>query len=413
MGLKSRCGGDCWVGTWFSRWPRRAVLAGLVAASLVLAACGGGGTPSSGGEGGGGDSAGGTINIGLLMPLTGQISQFGEQTRNGAMLALKQRNNKVGNYTINAVVEDDKNDETEAVARVQKLVTEDQVIAVIGSVSSRISIPVSEVLEQQGVIQISPTSTADALTPGKKWIFRACFNDSFQGKVMAKFAREELNAQTAAILYDLANPYSEGLYKSFEAAFTDLGGQVVKVESYRTGDQDFRAQLTSIAGANPDVLFLPDYYNPVGLIAQQAREVGVQATLLGADGWDDSQLYDLGGEAILGGYFSNHYSVEQENPESKAFVEAYRQEYGEDPSALAALGYDAANLLLDAIQRVIDNGGDPTDPEQVRDALEQTQGFKGVTGTISFDENHNPVKDAVVLQTTANGHKYVTTVSPQ
>ncbi|GAB6877393.1 ABC transporter substrate-binding protein [Thermaerobacter litoralis] len=398
-----------------SRWPRRAALAGLVAASLLLAACGGGGgAPSSGGQGGGGGSAGGgTINIGLLMPLTGQISQFGEQTRNGALLAFKQKGNKVGNYTINAVVEDDKNTETEAVARVQKLVTEDQVVAVIGSVSSRISIPVSEVLEQQGVVMISPTSTADSLTPGKKWIFRACFYDSFQGQVMAKFAREELNAQTAAILYDMANPYSEGLYKSFEAAFQELGGQVVKVDSYRTGDQDFRAQLTSIAQANPDVLFLPDYYDPVGVIAQQAREVGVKATLLGADGWDDSKLYELGGEAILNGYFSNHYSIEQENPESKAFVEAFRQEYGEDPSALAALGYDAANLLLDAIQRVIDSGGDPTDPQQIRDALEKTQGFKGVTGTISFDENHNPIKDAVVLQTTANGHKYVTTVSPQ
>lgn len=396
------------------RWARRTALAALTAASLVLAACGGGGgTPSSGDGGGAGGGGGGTIKVGLLMPLTGQISQFGEQTRNGAMLAFKQKNNQVGNYTIDVVTEDDKNDEAEAVARVQKLVTEDQVVAVIGSVSSRISIPVSEVLEEQGVVMISPTSTADQLTPGKQWIFRACFYDSFQGEVMAKFAREQLQADTAAILYDLANPYSEGLYKSFEAAFKELGGNVVKVESYKTGDQDFRAQLTSIASANPDVLFLPDYYNPVGLIAQQAREVGVKATLLGADGWDDSQLYELGGDAILGGYFSNHYSIEQENPESKAFVEAYRQEYGSDPSALAALGYDAANLLLDAIQRVIDSGGDPTDPQQIRDALEQTQGFKGVTGTITFDENHNPVKDAVVLQTTEDGHKYVTTVSPQ
>ena len=393
-------------------WARRAALAALLAGSLALAACGGGGgsAPTSG-DGGG--SQGGTIKVGLLMPLTGQISQFGEQTSNGVKLAFQQKGSKVGNYTIDVVTEDDKNDEAEAVQRVQKLITEDQVVAVIGSVSSRISIPVSEVLEQASVVHISPTSTADALTPGKEFVFRACFYDSFQGRVMARFAREHLNAQTAAILYDITNPYSEGLYKSFEAAFKELGGQVVKVESYQKGDQEFRAQLTSIASTHPDVLFLPDYYNPVGLIAQQARQVGVEATLLGADGWDDSQVYELGGDAILNGYFSNHYSIEQDNPESKAFVEAYRQEYGQDPSALAALGYDAANLLMDAIQRVIDGGGDPTDPRQIRDALEKTEGFKGVTGTITFDENHNPVKDAVVLQTTQDGHKYVTTVSPQ
>lgn len=401
-----------------ARFRSHAALAVLLAAALLLAACGGGGgTPAGSGEGGsgggGGGGSGGTIKVGLLMPLTGQISQFGKQTSNGAKLAFEQKGHQVGNYKIELVEEDDKNDETEAVQRVQKLITQDQVVAVIGSVSSRISIPISEVLEQAGVVHLTPTSTADDLTPGKKWVFRACFYDSFQGRVMAKFAREHLKAQTAAILYDVTNPYSEGLYKSFEAAFKELGGQVVTVESYQKGDQDFHAQLTKIAQAKSDVLFLPDYYNPVGLIAQQARQVGVQATLLGADGWDDSQLYELGGEAIIGNYFSNHYSIEQDNPESKAFVEAYRQKFGEDPSALAALGYDAANLLMDAIQRVIDSGGDPTDPQQIRDALEQTEGFKGVTGTISFDENHNPVKSAVVLETTKDGHKYVTTVEPE
>ncbi|MFO7273924.1 MAG: ABC transporter substrate-binding protein [Symbiobacteriaceae bacterium] len=397
-----------------ARFRSHAALAALLAAALLLAACGGGGgTPAGSGEGGGGDGSGGTIKVGLLMPLTGQISQFGKQTSNGAKLAFEQKGYQVGNYKIELVEEDDKNDETEAVQRVQKLITQDQVVAVIGSVSSRISIPISEVLEQAGVVHLTPTSTADNLTPGKKFVFRACFYDSFQGRVMAKFAREHLKANTAAILYDLKNPYSEGLYKSFEAAFKELGGQVVAVESYQTDDQDFHAQLTKIANAKPDVLFIPDYYDPVGLIAQQARQVGVQATMLGADGWDDTQLYELGGEAIIGNYFSNHYSTEQENPESKAFVEAYRQKYGEDPSALAALGYDAANLLMDAIQRVIDSGGDPTDAGQIRDALENTQGFKGVTGTIAFDENHNPVKPAVVLETTKDGHKYVTTVEPE
>jgi len=238
-------------------------------------------------------------------------------------------------------------------------------------------------------------------------VFRACFIDPFQGTVGAKFALDSLKAKTAAVIYDVGNDYSKGLAEYFQAAFAGRGGRVVAYESYAKDDVDFSAILTKIKQQQPDVLFIPDYYNKVGLIAKQVRQLGLTAKMLGGDGWDSPEMLKIAGDAIYGGYFTNHYSPDDPRPEVQNWVKKYEAKFGQRPDALATLGYDGALLMLEAIKRA-----EKPEPKLIRDALAGIKDFPCVSGNISFDEWGNPVKSAAVLEYTAEGQKFVANVAP-
>ncbi|MBN2537353.1 ABC transporter substrate-binding protein, partial [candidate division WOR-3 bacterium] len=260
---------------------------------------------------GGGDA----VKVGVVVPLTGDVKTFGESARNGALMAIEEANSAggVNGRPIRAIVTDDKNDPMETSNAGSKLIDMDGVVAILGSVSSKCSVPLSDKCESSGIPMITPTSTNPKVTVGedgrrKEFVFRACFIDPFQGTVAAKFARDSLGAARAAVMYDVGNDYSKGLAEFFRGAFQERGGRVVAYESYAKDDVDFSALLTKLKQQQADVLFIPDYYNKVGLIARQAREAGVNAYLLGGDGWDSPEMLKIAGDAIHGGYFTNHYS---------------------------------------------------------------------------------------------------------
>ena len=254
---------------------------------------------------------------------------------------------------------------------------------------------------------ISPTSTNVEVTKKGDYIFRACFIDSYQGRVLAVFARDNLKASTAAILVDVRSDYSVGLADAFRAAFEARGGRVVQELKYSEGDSDFSAQLTAIRPSKVDVIVVPGYYTDAGLIARQARSLGLTATLLGADGWDSPKLVEIGGEAVDGTYFSNHYSVDDPSPAVRAFVEAYRTRYGAEPDSIAASSYDATRMLADAITRA-----GSTEGRRIRDALASTRDFPGVTGTITMDADRNPIKPAVVLKVEDGRFRFAARIEP-
>jgi branched-chain amino acid transport system substrate-binding protein len=358
----------------------------LIVASMVLAACGGGG---------GAAQPTGPIKVAVLAPLSGPVPTFGVSTRDGALLAIDEWNAKGGvlGQKIEAVVEDSQCTADPAVNAANKVIDQDKVHYIVGEVCSKASIPISEIAEQKGVVQISPTSTNPAVTVNpdgstKKYIFRACFIDPFQGLVMAKFALGQ-GKKTAFIMFDKGNDYVLGLAEAFEKSFTEGGGTIVGKESYTGQDTDFSAILTKVADSKAEVLFLPDYYNIVNLVGAQARERGVTAAMMGGDGWDSSDL-DL--KAAEGGFFSNHYSAEDTRPIVQDWVKRYEAKYGAKPDALATLAYDATNLLIAAIEKA---GKD--DPAAVKDALAALQ-YEAVSGKITFDAQHNPIKSAVVMQ---------------
>ncbi|SEP40389.1 ABC transporter substrate-binding protein [Propionispora vibrioides] len=340
------------------------------------------------------------IKIGANFELTGGVANFGKQTVNGIMLAFKEVNEAggVNGKKLVLVQADNKSEPSEAANAVTKLITQDKVSAVLGPVTSSDVLATLQIGQDNKVPIITPTGTNPNITVDngqvRPYAFRGCFIDPFQGQVMANFAAKTLKAKTAVIYIDSSSDYSKGLSESFEAAFTKNGGQIIGKEAFLQKDQDFKATLTKIKGMNPDVVFIPAYYEEVGKINKQARELGITVPLLGTDGWDDSKLVEIAGAAALNnGFFSNHYSPEDKDPRVVKFVEAYKKEYNEAPSALAALGYDTALMLIDAIKRA---GSD--DPGKIRDALEKTKDLQVVTGVLTLDENHNPVKSAVVIE---------------
>ncbi len=341
------------------------------------------------------------VKIGVLAPLSGPVPTFGVMTRDGALLAIEEWNAKGGvlGKKIAAVVEDSQCTPDPAVNAANKLIDQNKVKYLVGEVCSKASIPVSEIANAKKVIQISPTSTNPDVTVGKDgkakdYIFRACFIDPFQGTVGAKFATDVLKAKTAFIMLDQANDYVKGLAEFFEKAFTAAGGKVVGKETYTSKDTDFSTILAKVAAAKPDAVYLPDYYNVVNLATKQAKEKGIKAPFLGGDGWDSS---DLDRKAADGGYFTNHYSPEDNRPEVQGFVKAFGAKFKDDkgqpkvPDALAALAYDATNILIQAIK---DAGADDT--AKVKDAMAKIS-FNAVSGKITFDPNHNPVKSATIL----------------
>ncbi len=350
------------------------------------------------------------LKVAILAPLSGDVATFGQSTRDGALLAIDEWNAKGGvlGRKIEAVVEDSQCEAEPAASAANKVINQDQVKFIIGEVCSKASIPVSEIATANKVVQISPTSTNPKVTideagNAKPTVFRACFIDPFQGTVAATFALKELNAKTAAVLLDQGNDYVRGLAEFFRDAFEKGGGKVVVWETYTAGDTDFTAILTKVKDANPDILYLPDYYSTVNVIAAQANQMGIKAVKLGGDGWDSPQLDKA---ATAGGFFTNHYSSEDTRPVVQEFVKKYQAKYGSVPDALAALAYDAANILFSAIQQA---GTD--DPVKVAQTMEKGT-FSVVSGDITFDAQHNPKKCAVILEVSPDKVSYKSTVCP-
>jgi branched-chain amino acid transport system substrate-binding protein len=349
------------------------------------------------------------IKVGFFGALTGPTATFAISGRNGALLAVDQVNHGGGvlGRPVTLLSEDDRGEASEAASAVSKLITRDHVVALIGENASSRSLAAAPIAQSYGVPMISPSSTNVEVTKKGDYIFRVCFIDSYQGKVLAAFARKNLKAKTAAILTDARSDYSVGLSEAFRSAFTAAGGRIVADAKYSEGDSDFSAQLTAIRPLNPDVLFVPGYYTDAGLIARQARTLEVRATLLGADGWDSPKLVEIGGEAMEGAYLSNHYSVDDPAPAVRRFVEEYKAKYGSEPDSIAATSYDAMRLLADAITRA-----GSTEGRRVRDALAATKGFGGVTGTITMDADRNPIKPAVVLRVEGGRFRFADSVAP-
>jgi branched-chain amino acid transport system substrate-binding protein len=345
------------------------------------------------------------VKIGLLFPMTGPVPTYGQSSKEGAELALNEWNEKGGllGSEIQWVLADGGCDGATATDAANKLIDQDGVKFIVGEVCSSASIPVSEIANPKKVLQISPTSTNPQVTVGKPYVFRACFLDPFQGGALASFAIEDLDASTAAVMYDKGNDYVMGLAEYFKSAFEARGGSVPVYEAYTAEDTDFSAILSKVADAAPDILFLPDYYNKVNLIGKQAKEKGIAATMLGGDGWDSADL-DL--SAVDGGYHSNHYSAADPRSVVTNFLSTYRAQYGKAPDALAVLAYDATNILLTAIEKA-----GSTDTTVVRDTLAGIQ-FEGVAGVITFDAEGDPVKTAAINQVIDGQVRFVKWVSP-
>lgn len=373
----------------------RALLAGLLAAAALLPSC----RRSSGDE----------ILIGEYGSLTGTTATFGQSTDNAIQMAFDEINAAGGllGKKVKVLVEDDQSKPEEAATAVTKLINQNHVVAMLGEVSSSRSLAAAPICQANGVPMISPSSTNPRVTQVGDYIFRVCFIDPFQAEVGARIAWETLKLKKVAILSDVRNDYSVGLQTFFRQHFKQLGGEIVAEQSYSEGDSDFRAQLTQIKSANPEAIYVPGYYTEVATIARQARELGIAVPLIGGDGWDSPRLWEIGGEALNGCYFSNHYSVDDPAPAVQKFVTDYRKRYNQTPDALAALGYDAARILADAITRAGATSGD-----RIRDALAATKSFQGVTGQITINAERNAVKPAVVLKIENGKFVYVDTIKP-
>lgn len=349
------------------------------------------------------------ILIGEVGSLTGSEAAFGISTRDGIAMAIDEANEAGGvkGKKLAVRVYDDQSKPEEAASAATRLVTQDKVLVILGEVASSNSLAMAPVAQEAKVPMISPSSTNPKVTAVGDYIFRVCFIDPFQGYVMAKYAHDELKLKDAAILTDKKSAYSEGLTEVFKRKFAEMGGKVVGVESYAKGDTDFRAQLTNIKKLKPQGLYVPGYYQDVAVIAEQARELGLKVTMMGGDGWDSAKLFELGGSAVDGSYVSNHYSADDPSPRVQEFIKKYQARYKTTPDSLAALGYDAARVAIDAMKRAPELTG-----PAIRDQIATTKDFPGVAGTITLDENRNPVKPAVVLKVADGKFSYVSTVAP-
>ena len=349
------------------------------------------------------------IKVGEVGSMTGTEGTFGVSTHNGIELAIKQINAKGGvkGKKLELISMDDQGKPEEAATAVTKLITQNKVAAILGEVASSRSMAMAPIAQQYQIPMISPSSTNPKVTELGDYIFRVCFIDPFQGTVMAKFAAENLKLKKVAILRDVKNDYSVGLADYFAKKFKEMGGTIVADQAYSSGDTDFKTQLTNIKGKGPEALMVPGYYTEVGLIARQAREAGITVPLLGGDGWDSPKLAEIGGKSVEGSYFSNHYSQEDQSAVVQTFVTEYKKAYNAVPDGLAAMGYDAALVLADAMNRAPD-----LNSASVRTAIAQTVNFPGVTGTITINSDRNAVKPAVVLVVENGQYKYRTTITP-
>jgi branched-chain amino acid transport system substrate-binding protein len=372
-----------------------------VCALLLISGCK---KPSEGG------SDGRTIKVGEFASLTGKEATFGTSSHEGTQLAIEELNAAGGvlGKKLELLTEDDLSKAGEPATVVNKLISRDGAVAILGEVASSRSLEAAPICQQNKIPMISPSSTNPKVTETGDYIFRVCFIDPFQGTVMANFATKTLKAKKVAIFTDVKSDYSKGLAKFFKDTFTKAGGQITSELDFNGGDKDFKAQLTAIKGSSPDAVFVPAYYTDVALICIQAKQLGLNVPLFGGDGWESDQLVKIGGEAVEGDYFSTHYAPDVASDKVKTFVAAYQKRFqGKTPDAMAALGYDSAMLLADAMKRA-----SSTDGAKVRDALAATKDFDAVTGKITIDQKRDATKSAVILQVQGGKFKYLETVNP-
>lgn len=349
------------------------------------------------------------IKIGGNYEVTGGVATFGTACVNSTKLYFDKINKQGGvlGRQLELVVADNKSEASEAASAAKKLISQDKVVALVGPVTSKNCLSAGPIAQDAKIPMITPTGTNPAVTQVGDYIFRACFIDDFQGTVMANFALKKLKIKTAAIFVDNANDYSKGLAKFFKESFTKAGGKIVIEEAFMAGDKDFRTQLTKIKMKNPGLIYVPAYYQEDGLVAQQARELGMNMPIMGGDGWDSPDLVKIAGEKALNNiFFSNHYSKDSKDPLSMAYVAEYKAKYNMDPDALAALGYDAAVIVVEAIKKA-----KSADPAKIRAAMASLK-VKGVSGVVTFDANRNPIKSAVVIELKNGLQTYNSTVNP-
>ncbi len=351
-----------------------------------------------------------TIKVGEFGSLTGDNASFGISQNNGVQLAVAEINDAGGvlGKKLEVIVEDNQTKQGETTTITRKLISQDHAVALIGEVASSKTLEAAPIAQQSKIPLIATAATNPRVTQTGDYVFRVCFTDDFQAVVIARFVLEKLQKTKVAFLTDVKQDYSVGLTQIAKAYLQKNGAQVVREQSYSSGDKDFRAQLTDLKSANPDAIIITGYYPEASLIAKQARQFGIKATFVGGDGWDGSSLIPVGGKAIEGAFFSNHYSNEDKSPAVKAFVDKYKAKYNAAPDAFAALGYDAVGLLADAIKRA---GG--TDPEKLRDAIAGTKEFPGVSGKITINPERNATKSAVILTVKDGGVHYAETIEPK
>jgi len=351
----------------------------------------------------------GPIVIGTLGSLTGSEASFGTVVRDGIQFAVDEVNavGGVRGRKVELRSYDTQGKIEESVAAAKRLLTQDKVVLILGDVTSSGSLAIADAVQAARVPMVTPSSTHPDVTKKGDFVFRTCFIDPFQGGAMARFARENLKLDRVAVLHDSKNASSLGLSDTFTAAFKKLGGTVVAVESYSKGDTDYRAPLLAVKRAKPQALYLPGFYSEVGIIARQARELGLTQPLLGGDGWDSSRLFELAGGALEGAYFSSHYAMDNPAPELRRFVSAFQARYGRTPEAASALGYDAAKVSLAAIERAESLSG-----PAIRDALARTKDFPAATGNLTLDAARNPVKPAVILTIREGQARFAAAVTP-
>jgi branched-chain amino acid transport system substrate-binding protein len=355
----------------------------------------------------------GEVYIGVIAPLTGDIPKVGQSTVEAAEMAVDEINAACGleidgdNYEVVIIVEDNESKAESSVAVATRLIVEEDVAAIIGPQSSKQAVPTGQVANDRETPMISPWSTNPDTTFERPWVFRVAFLDPFQGPVVAGFVQSEFGAKTAAVLYDVASDYPKGLAENFRDAAEEAGIDVVAFESFTTGDTDFSSQLTNIIAENPDVLFTPQYYNEVPLIVQQARELGYEGPIVGSDSWGTPDLLDLCGDACNGLFFSTHYAPDIATEVGQTFISAYEELYGAKPDDVAALTYDAFQLLFTAIENA-----QSLDKADIRDALASVELFEGVTGIMSFDEQGDPIKCAVIIEIKDGAFTYYDSACP-
>ena len=331
--------------------------------------------------------------IGGIFPLSGPVAVYGNEARNGVELAVLEINaaGGIGGKQIKLISEDDEGNPEKTVNVYKKLTTKDGVKVIIGSLTSGATAAITSLAQAQKVVLLAPAATLPSITDAGDFIFRACFIDPFQGTVGGKFTAENLGKKRAAVLYNITNDYSVGLYENFKIAFEKAGGSLCAAESYSDGDKDYRAQLTKIKNAAPDVVYLPDYYGTVALIAKQLREQGIDTAMVGGDGWGG--LMENAGDEVVNGFYSDHYAADSTDEKVTQFVDSYKKMYKTTPVSFAALAYDCVYLLKDAAERA----SSASDTTSLKEALEKTNGSY-VTGNLTFDEKHNPIKSAVMME---------------
>jgi branched-chain amino acid transport system substrate-binding protein len=348
------------------------------------------------------------IKVGFYGSLSGATATFGISGKNGATLAIEEINSAGGvlGGRLVLISEDDRGESAEAASAVSKLIARDHVSGLLGEAASSRTLAAAPIAQKNETPMITPSSTNPQVTRVGNYIFRVCFTDDFQGEAAARFALATLKAKTASLLVDIKSDYSVGLAQAFRQTFEKGGGRILSEQRYSEGDTDFSAQLTQMRASPADVLFVPGYYTDVGLVARQKGSLGVAGVLLGGDGWDSPRLVEIGGEAMNGAYFCNHYSPQDPAPAVQSFVSAYRKRFGDVPDSVAALAYDAARLLADAIRRAGATSG-----PRVRDALASTKDFPGVAGNLTLDLERNPIKPITVLKIENGKYRFVERVA--